>query len=342
MGGKRGATNFIERSDFAKFFESEALLQQSVAALLTRIPGTRAVQITHGPMEHGKDITFFSKSGLGEEILCACILKNTKISGAVASANGARAVLLQAEQAFDTPYLDANGHEHLVQRVYVMTPYEISAASTASVVGALRRDAGRISFCAGSELYDLFARYWPEFVSGEKSKPRKSVTGKPPAKDKDPGPEFFVSYSSPDKDWAEWISWTLEEAGFHTTVQAWDFRPGSNFVLEMQRALERAKRIVLVLSEDYLKSQFTSAEWAGFFARDPAGKERKLLPIRVRDCRPEGLLRALIYLDIIGLSEVDARTAILGALSERAATHRAVISGEAPLGARGFSWYGAH
>ncbi len=46
---------------------------------------------------------------------------------------------------------------------------------------------------------------------------------------------FFISYNRSDKTWAEWIAYTLEEAGYSVVIQAWDFRPGGNFVLEMQK-----------------------------------------------------------------------------------------------------------
>nr|WP_157467260.1 toll/interleukin-1 receptor domain-containing protein [Frankia sp. QA3] len=36
------------------------------------------------------------------------------------------------------------------------------------------------------------------------------------------GWDSFVSYAPADRAWAEWIAWTLEEAGFHVAVQAWD------------------------------------------------------------------------------------------------------------------------
>jgi hypothetical protein len=41
--------------------------------------------------------------------------------------------------------------------------------------------------------------------------------------------------------WAEWIAWTLEEVRYKVEVQAWDFRPGGNFVLVMQRAAAEAE-----------------------------------------------------------------------------------------------------
>jgi TIR domain len=53
--------------------------------------------------------------------------------------------------------------------------------------------------------------------------------------------DFFVSYNHADEAWAVWTAWVLEEAGFTTKVQAWDFRPGTNFVLEMHRATPDGK-----------------------------------------------------------------------------------------------------
>jgi hypothetical protein len=56
--------------------------------------------------------------------------------------------------------------------------------------------------------------------------------------------DFFISYNKADGDWAEWIAWQLEESGYSANIQAWDFRPGSNFVLDMQRAAIEAERSV--------------------------------------------------------------------------------------------------
>ena len=35
-----------------------------------------------------------------------------------------------------------------------------------------------------------------------------------------PVKDFFISYTTADKAWAEWIAWHLEEAGYSTVVQA--------------------------------------------------------------------------------------------------------------------------
>ncbi|UBF30082.1 toll/interleukin-1 receptor domain-containing protein (plasmid) [Kovacikia minuta CCNUW1] len=81
--------------------------------------------------------------------------------------------------------------------------------------------------------------------------------------------DFFISYNRHDKHWAEWIAWTLEEAGYSVVIQAWDFRPGGNFVLDMQRASAECEKMIAVLSETYLTSEYTQSEWGAAFAGDP-------------------------------------------------------------------------
>jgi len=91
--------------------------------------------------------------------------------------------------------------------------------------------------------------------------------------------DLFISYNKADKSWAEWTAWTLEEAGYTTVLQAWDFRPGSNFVLEMQRSASEAERTIAILSPAYLDSLHTQPEWAAAFVQDPTGDKGILLPI---------------------------------------------------------------
>jgi hypothetical protein len=132
-----------------------------------------------------------------------------------------------------------------------------------------------------------------------------------------PMEKLFISYNHADREWAEWIAWILEEAGHSAVLDAWDFRPGENFILEMHKAAAGTERTIVVLSDNYLQSVYTQPEWAVAFAEDPRGEKRKLIPFRVAPCQPQGLLKALIYVDLIGLGEEDARSAVLGAFSER-------------------------
>jgi len=134
--------------------------------------------------------------------------------------------------------------------------------------------------------------------------------------------DVFVSYHRADRDWAEWIAWTLEDADYAVKVQAWDIRPGHNFVLEMQDAASRARHTLAVLSPSFLDSEFTQSEWAAAFARDPRGKKRTLIPIRVEPCDVESLLAPIVYADLVGLDEQEAARVLLGAFKDRAKPDR--------------------
>jgi hypothetical protein len=138
--------------------------------------------------------------------------------------------------------------------------------------------------------------------------------------------DFFISFNKADRQWASWIAWTLEEAGYTVFFQDWDFGIGSNFVLKMDEASRQSRATILVLSDNYLAAKFPTAEWAAAFALDPVGEHRKLLPVRVRDCRPEGLLGPLVYVDLAGVADEDeARGKLLAAVGpDRAKPKNAV------------------
>lgn len=121
---------------------------------------------------------------------------------------------------------------------------------------------------------------------------------------------FFISYTRADLFWAEWIAWELEEDGYETVLQAWDFRPGDNFIDLMNRATKEAERIIAVLSQDYLTASYPLDEWSVGLVK-AQGKGGRLVPVRVRECDPEGLLSAIIHIDLVGVSEQEARNTLL-------------------------------
>jgi hypothetical protein len=130
--------------------------------------------------------------------------------------------------------------------------------------------------------------------------------------------DFFLSYNSADTGWAEWIAWVLEEKGFAVHVQARDFRPGNNFVHEMQYGAALAERTIALLSPGYLASRFTASEWYAAFSRDPTGEKRLLIPVRVQTCDPTGLLGPIIHCDLVGVTdEARARELVLDAVRSR-------------------------
>jgi hypothetical protein len=90
-------------------------------------------------------------------------------------------------------------------------------------------------------------------------------------------------------------------------LQAWDMPPGTAFVHAIDQAIQDTRHILLVLSPAYLRSQMAEAEWRPGFKADPSGTRRRLLPVRVEDCEPVGLLADRVWIDLTGLDEATAR-----------------------------------
>ncbi len=111
--------------------------------------------------------------------------------------------------------------------------------------------------------------------------------------------DFFVSYSPLDEHWATWIAWQLEIEGHRTLIQAWDFVPGTDFIDFMDRGVRDAAAVVAVLSRNYLQSRYGSMEWRAALRTDPG----KLVTVRIDDCRLDGLLATITYLDLAAVTE---------------------------------------
>jgi tetratricopeptide (TPR) repeat protein len=122
--------------------------------------------------------------------------------------------------------------------------------------------------------------------------------------------DFFISYTGADVAWAEWVAQTLEAAGYRTVLQAWDFRPGENFIQRMSQALTEAERVVAVLSPAYLGSEYARDEWTATLVRD-RGQADRLLPVRIALCDLPPLLANRIYIDLVDLQEQQATQQLL-------------------------------
>ena len=129
--------------------------------------------------------------------------------------------------------------------------------------------------------------------------------------------DFFISYTSADRGWAEWIAWQLEAHGYSVVIQAWDFLIGESFVYNMHKASIECEKTIIVLSPDYFKSNYTYSEWETAYVRDAKGDKRRIIPVLVRKTVVDmGLLSRLSYIDLQQLDEDKARIALLSGIKK--------------------------
>ena len=153
---------------FAESFKTEDHLRQCLRTLFSRMPDVRDVEITHGTQELGKDIIFYVPNFLQKPELYACVVKQHKIDGTVGK-HGAREVLYQALQAFDSPHINTEGQEDNVTKVIIISPYDCPPTTMNSIKGELKHRAGQTQFLCGSLLMDEFSKHWKDFLLFESS-----------------------------------------------------------------------------------------------------------------------------------------------------------------------------
>ncbi len=123
--------------------------------------------------------------------------------------------------------------------------------------------------------------------------------------------DFFVSFNKADLASAQLIRDWLKEGGFSTFMQHPDFHAGSNIVLKMDEGVKTCRRLLAVLSQDYIDADFPQPEWAAFFAKDPRGKLGLVVGVRVSKCDVEGLLGTIRYIDLVNFSADERREKLL-------------------------------
>ncbi|MEI6757728.1 MAG: tetratricopeptide repeat protein [Chlorobium sp.] len=127
--------------------------------------------------------------------------------------------------------------------------------------------------------------------------------------------DFFVSYTGADLQIASWIAWVLEDAGYSVVFQEWDFRAaGPSVIGNIDSVSKECERTLLVLSPDYFDSAFTKLEWETVVHKDPSGELGLLVPVVVKECTIDGVLRRLVSVSLLGLEEQAAKSTLLAAL----------------------------
>jgi hypothetical protein len=94
----------------------------------------------------------------------------------------------------------------------------------------------------------------------------------------------------------------LVAADYRVVLQQFDFK-NHNFMERMDSALASGAQVIAILSNDYLASEYCTAEWYHPLIGDPLNKLGRLIVLRVAECAPRGLLRGIAYCDLVGLRE---------------------------------------
>jgi len=114
--------------------------------------------------------------------------------------------------------------------------------------------------------------------------------------------DAFISYQSEDEEFARKLATKLESYSFNgrrlkVFFAPWDIEPGTNIILKIEEALEKARFFLIILSPKALEAEWPTAERAAAIYNDPSGRLGRVIPILRKSCRIPPLLRFRNYID---------------------------------------------
>jgi hypothetical protein len=110
--------------------------------------------------------------------------------------------------------------------------------------------------------------------------------------------DVFISYSSKDADWVRGtLLPALEEAGLRVYIDFRDFEIGTPGLVNMERGVEGSRHTLVVLTPNWLSSEWTEFESLLVGTADPAGRRRKLIPLMLAKCDLPPRIAMLTYVD---------------------------------------------
>lgn len=110
--------------------------------------------------------------------------------------------------------------------------------------------------------------------------------------------DVFISYSHKDFDWVNtFLLPKLTEGRIKYCIDVEHFEPGIAARLNMENAIDSSRKTMLVLSDNWLQSDWTAFEMLLGSSYDPSGKTGYLVPILIEEVSLPRSLSFLTYLD---------------------------------------------
>jgi tetratricopeptide (TPR) repeat protein len=111
--------------------------------------------------------------------------------------------------------------------------------------------------------------------------------------------DVFISYSGTDESWVvDSLLPALENAGLKVCIHFRDFEPGRPAIINMQDAAENSRHTILVMTPDWVSREWTLYEGILTRTNDPAGLQRRTIPLLLKKCDAPKFISMLTWVDL--------------------------------------------
>ena len=108
--------------------------------------------------------------------------------------------------------------------------------------------------------------------------------------------DVYISYSTRDRRWVEgYLLPRLKVAGLNTWVDINNLRPGSEWQQEIGRGIEQSRNMLVVLSPDYISSQWTLLEIEAFLTGKE--QEQRFIPLVLKPTEIPLVIQSFQWID---------------------------------------------
>jgi TIR domain len=139
--------------------------------------------------------------------------------------------------------------------------------------------------------------------------------------------DIFISYTSQDRPWADWIGLELEALGHVPHVDRWEVSADDNIMDWMEKRLDDADHILCLVSETYLKKPYSRLERQAGQWEAVTARSNFVLPVFIEPCTAPRLFKPLKRCDLHGLGEEEARACLKSYLTPAAKPSHAPFPG---------------
>ncbi|WP_313927671.1 toll/interleukin-1 receptor domain-containing protein [Pseudoxanthomonas sp.] len=128
--------------------------------------------------------------------------------------------------------------------------------------------------------------------------------------------DVFLSHATPDKSWIRTLAERLGALGLRVFLDEVDIKPGDNWVIRLNDALEQSRYLVLVLSDHTSGRPWVMQEWTSWMAgQGPLGR---LLPVQIDSVELPAILKATQAIDATDRDAQRTADALFGVIGDPA------------------------